>query len=100
MGLICRLEGDAGARFQFETGPCAFDFSMAQTSAEGWRVDAGGASRFVEVGPAAADDGPRDVEYSFCDEEPLGGEIPYWVRVVQVDRARAWSSPVNVIRPG
>lgn len=99
MGVICHLEGDEGTRFGFETDSCRFDFTIAQTELEAWRVDAGGASRFVEVGPAPSADGPSGVELSFRDEEPLGGETPYWVRVVQVDRARAWSSPVNVIRP-
>ena len=98
MGVICRLEGDRGALFEFEAGPCSFEFSAPQVSAENLRVDAGGASRFVEVGPAPVESGPLSAELSFRDEEPLEGETPYWVRVLQVDRARAWSSPVNVIR--
>ena len=100
MGVICRLEGDPGALFEFEAGPCSFEFSAPQVSAKARHVDAGGASRFVEVGPAPAEDGPLSAELSFRDEEPLEGETPYWVRVVQVDRARAWSSPVNVMRIG
>jgi hypothetical protein len=63
------------------------------------QVAAGGASKRVEVGPAPKEDGPRRVDLSFRDEAPLGGEQPYWVRVVQVDREKAWSSPVYVARP-
>ena len=99
MGVTCHLEGGAKARYRFETDPCRFDFSTAQIAKAGFRVAAGGASRFVEVGPAPSADGRLDAELSCRDEEPLAGETPYWVRVVQVDRARAWSSPVNVIRP-
>jgi len=62
-------------------------------------VAVGGADKRVAIGPAPAEDGPRRAELSFCDEAPLGGVQPYWVRVVQVDQERAWSSPVYVHRP-
>ncbi len=96
MGLVCRLDGDD---FEFTTGPSSFTFTSSQICDQTLRVDAGGAGKFVEVGPAPGADGPLSAKFSFRDREPLRGETPYWVRVVQVDRARAWSSPVNVTRP-
>ena len=61
-------------------------------------VDAGGVGRHVTVGPAPKEDGPRKVELTYRDTQQVGGMWPYWVRVVQIDQARAWSSPVYVTR--
>ena len=58
-----------------------------------------GASKWVDVGPAPREDGPCRAEFTFRDEAPLSGAQPYWVRVVQVDREKAWSSPVYANRP-
>ena len=44
------------------------------------------------------EDGPQNVDLSYQDTQPLAGTLPYWVRVVQVNRAKAWSSPVYVAR--
>ncbi|MEZ4618861.1 MAG: hypothetical protein R2867_25555 [Caldilineaceae bacterium] len=59
-------------------------------------VDAGGVNKRVSIGPAPREDGPTAVELSYRDSRPQHGETPYWVRVIQVDQARAWGSPVYV----
>jgi len=99
-GVVLSLAGDAAASCQFSTGPCSFDFDLSQVRLAPMVVDAGGVGRFVSVGPAPAEDGPRTVELSYRDTQPLTGTQPYWVRVVQVNRAKAWSSPVYVTHPG
>ncbi len=97
MGLVCRVEGAGAGRF--ESRQCSFDFRLEQVLRAPMVVKAGGEGKFVEVGPAPAEDGPQRIELEYRDTSPLEGEWPYWVRVVQVDRARAWSSPVYVRRP-
>ena len=97
MGLVCKVEGAGAGRF--ESRHCTFDFGLEQVLRAPGVVGAGGESKFVEVGPAPAEDGPQRIELEYRDSSPLAGEWPYWVRVVQVDRARAWSSPVYVRRP-
>lgn len=62
------------------------------------RVEAGGASRHVMVGPAPDPELPSRVELSFRDTRAASGLCPYWVRVTQVDQHRAWSSPIYVER--
>ena len=37
-----------------------------------------------------------DVSFSFVDEEPVSGEVHYYVRVQQADGQIAWSSPIWV----
>ena len=62
------------------------------------RVDGGGLSRYVEVGPAPRTDGAHRVDLTYRDSRSISGICPYWVRIVQTDQARAWSSPVYVTR--
>ena len=92
--------GDAMASGRFSAGPCSFEFALNQVRLAPLVVDAGGVGRFVSVGPAPAEDGSRNIELSYRDTQPLAGTQPYWVRVVQVNRAKAWSSPVYVTHPG
>ncbi len=105
-GFTARLvdtgdKADAGAgagQGQFRSAPCSFDFALNQVRLAPLVVDAGAVNRRVMVGPAPREDGPDAVELSYRDTKPLPGEAPYWVRVVQVDQAKAWSSPVYVTR--
>ena len=88
-----------GGRGALRTAHCAFAFALGQVQQTPQRIDAGGASKWVEIGPAPQEDGPPRAEFTFCDAAPLSGAQPYWVRVVQVDREKAWSSPVYATRP-
>lgn len=90
---------DAGeGRGQFTAVPCNFDFALNQIRLTPLIIDAGAVEKRVVIGPAPCTDGPDAVELSYRDTQPLDGETPYWVRVVQVDQGRAWSSPVYVTR--
>jgi hypothetical protein len=52
--------------------------------------------RRIEIGPAPQENSAQSVTLSITDTSPLSGEHPYWVRVTQTDRHRAWSSPIYV----
>ena len=93
-GLVLELEGDEETVCRFSSKPCSFDFRLDQVRLAPMKVDAGGVGRHVMVGPVPAADGPCQVKLTFRDLRNLSGVLPYWVRVVQVDQARAWSSPV------
>ncbi|MEM7031530.1 MAG: DUF3604 domain-containing protein [Chloroflexota bacterium] len=97
-GLILTLDGDATTTGSFSTVPSTFDFTLNQIRLAPLVVDAGGASRQVSIGPAPAEDGPRQIDLQYRDSQPLTGTQPYWVRVIQVNRSKAWSSPVYVTR--
>ncbi|NKB72813.1 MAG: DUF3604 domain-containing protein [Candidatus Latescibacteria bacterium] len=99
-GAVLRVEGGEQMRARFESGPCNFTFSPVQVRGAPMRVEAGGLDRAVEVGPAPRDDGPSRFALRWRDTQPLVGMNPYWVRVIQVDQARAWSSPVYARRRG
>ena len=96
LGFSFESDGGRGA---LSTAHCVFAFDLGQVQQKPQRIDAGGASKWVEIGPAPREHGPRRAEFTFCDPAPLSGTQPYWVRVVQVDREKAWSSPVYATRP-
>ena len=97
-GFTLEFEGDESTQFHFSSGPCSFGFRLDQVSRTSMRVDGGGLSRYVEVGPAPRTDGSRTVDLAYRDSRNISGICPYWVRIVQTDQARAWSSPVYVTR--
>jgi hypothetical protein len=78
----------------FQTGPVTFNFKPAEVGYEPLIVEAGGVNQRVKVSAIRAGELPRDLEFSFVDEQPRLGVNPYWVRLVQSDGTMAWSSPV------
>ena len=50
----------------------------------------------LQIEKAPSEEGTFEVELDFVDEEFINGTFPYWVEVIQVDRARAWSSPMYI----
>ncbi|MEZ4861604.1 MAG: DUF3604 domain-containing protein [Caldilineaceae bacterium] len=91
-------EGAANPHFHFASGPATFTFHHNQVQLAPLTIAAAPVKRQVVIGPAPREDGPHRVELSYRDCAPLPGATPYWVRVVQVNQGRAWSSPVYVKR--
>ena len=98
-GVVLSLRGGP-ARCRFESAPATFSFAADAVLASPARVPAGGAGCQVEVGPSPAADGPAAAQVELTDDGPAAPAlpVPYWVRVTQVDRSRAWSSPITVTR--
>ncbi|MHC4875629.1 MAG: DUF3604 domain-containing protein [Planctomycetota bacterium] len=95
-GVLVRIHGDDSTELKLESGPTSFAVSLGDVRTSSHRVDAGGVSRFAEIGPPPDVDGPQSFGSEFVDDTPLEGEFPYWIRVTQVDQSLAWSSPVYV----
>lgn len=91
-GVVLELE--EGKRCRFRSVPTSFDFAPDVVRARDLTMPAGGYDRRVQVGAAPRSDGPRSVRVSFRDVNVPFGDSPYWIRVVQIDQAKAWSSPV------
>ena len=97
-GVTLRLSHLPGARMQFQTTPARFDLRLGALAREPWTLEAGGIAQRVSVQrlPDAAP--PSEVEFEFVDPDSQPGMNAYWVRVVQDDGGRAWSSPIFVER--
>lgn len=101
MGLLLRGEFPIHQTGRFSSEPATFDFRREQTLSAPLVFDAGEVGRHVTIGPMP--NGPTELSLSFTDHQPFGnsseaGVTPYWVRVTQTDRHKAWSSPVYVTR--
>ena len=59
-------------------------------------VEAGRLGQRIEVGKTPAMDGPWEARFEYIDNDAPSGLNTYWVRVVQVNQEKAWSSPVWV----
>ncbi len=97
-GILIRVEGDDDTELEFRSAVKTTRFRLDQVRLAEMTVAAGGIGRKLRVGPPPRPDGPCEFELQTCDAENVRGEFPYWVRVVQVDQAMAWSSPVYVMR--
>ena len=95
-GLVFDVEAPAGASFAFITPPCSFRCSRDEVEA-GFQRDLpellDGGVRFERALDPA---GPREVEIGLRDPGTPSGVHPYWIEVVQIDGARAWSSPLYI----
>ena len=56
----------------------------------------GGLEQYVTASTLHTEGGALDTTFTFIDEAPEGAEQAYWVRVVQTDFHRGWSSPIFV----
>ena len=96
MGFTFTITADDGAVLHVSTESCSFTRELGEIRRESVHVEAGGVARRIELGPAPAADSPLSVNLTFTDPDPQPGEHPYWIRVTQTDRHRAWSSPIYV----
>ena len=85
-----------GGFLHVETEPASLDCSVAQARVATVIADGGGLARRLELGLAPDDRAPLSATVNFVDDTPLSGEHPYWIRLTQIDRQRAWSSPVYI----
>lgn len=94
-GFILELDRAVG-EIEIKTAPASFTASVGEAMERPVIVEAGGLGQRVEVGRAPAADGPREANFEYVDREAGLGAHAYWVRVTQLGREVAWSSPVWV----
>ena len=95
-GVLLDIDAPDDALVSFDAGPAKLEFSIGQVRADDLRWDLGGLEQCVTASTLHTDDGTCDAEFEYVDENPANPEQAYWVRVVQTDFHRAWSSPIYV----
>jgi len=95
-GVILKLDAPEDAEVTFQSKPVTFSFKLRDIGYEPLVVEAGGVNQKVRVSAISGGELPRSFDFSYVDEDPMGGVSPYWVKVVQSDGGMAWSSPVYV----
>jgi hypothetical protein len=95
-GVMLDIDAPDDAKVTFKAGPANLSFTLEEVRANDLRWDLGGLEQYVAASTLHTDNGACDAEFEYVDEKPADGEQAYWVRVVQTDFHRAWSSPIYV----
>ncbi len=96
VGILVEVDAPDEAQICFATGPATFDVTLSQVRKEDIYVDAGGEGQAVSVSTLHSEGDKADAEFDFVEEGLKTGNHVYYVRVVQADFHRAWSSPIYV----
>ncbi|MFX1284568.1 MAG: DUF3604 domain-containing protein [Promethearchaeota archaeon] len=94
-GIILSLEASEDAHLYFNTKPAQFSFRLNQLK-EPLIIGAGGIEQKVEISRDAQEEAPKNVKFEYIDRKISPGINAYYVRVVQSDGEKAWSSPIFV----
>lgn len=96
VGILIEVDAPNDARILFETHPACFDFQLGLVRKEDLHVDAGGEGQGVSVSTLHCSGDITQVGFDFKESDLGPGSHAYWVRVVQADFHRAWTSPIYV----
>ena len=95
-GVLLELDAPDDTVIKFEAGPANIEFTVEQVRTDDLRWELGGLQQYVTASTLHTDGGTYDAEFDYVDDAPSYPEQAYWVRVVQTDFHRAWSSPIYV----
>ena len=94
-GVILTLEAPEDTRIMFNTKPARFSFQLNRLESP-LIVEAGKIEQKVEISRISGKESPINVNFTYTDREVRPGINPYYVRVVQSDGEKAYSSPIFV----
>jgi len=95
-GLVLELDREPGARLYFDSEQTTFSVPLDQIGEGVHCVEVGGEELRVEVEFLPLGLAAKRAEFEWSDGNALPGCQPYYVRLTQVDGARAWSSPFYI----
>lgn len=95
-GVLLSVDAPDDAIVRFKAGPADISFSLGEARGDDLRWDLGGLEQYVSVSTEHTDGGEMDASFEYVDHERHGDEQAYWIRVVQTDFHRGWSSPIFV----
>ena len=96
-GVLLELDAPDDARVKFNAGPAQFEFTVGDVRADDVCQTFGGLDQSVRASTMHCEGDVCDVTIDDVVEDNLEpGSHAYFVRVVQRDFHRAWSSPVYV----
>ena len=94
-GVVLKIDAPDEAVLHFESPVLVHDVSLLEIRSGPLAVEAEGIDVKVvfELLPRGVG---REVNFTYREPDLPNGSYPYWVRVVQVDGAKAWASPIYV----
>jgi hypothetical protein len=97
-GIILTLNAPEEAELRFQSDIVAFSLSLNEIQEDPVVIECGGVDLKVTVErpPFGIEDHTTDFEY--LEQNLPEIPTPYYVRVLQLDGAKAWSSPIWISR--
>ena len=96
VGVLLELDAPDDAVIAFAAGPASFEFGLGEVRARDVRIEAGGLEQAVAATTLHCDGDVTIARIDYTDPDIAPGAHAYWLRVVQSDFHRAWSSPIYV----
>ena len=96
VGILLELDAPDNAEVIFETKPATFNFKLEKVRQEDIFVDAGESDQSVTVSTLHSEGKVCHAEFEFAEKALKPGSHAYYVRVVQKNFHRAWSSPIYI----
>lgn len=98
VGVLLEVDAGDDAVVRFTAGPADFQFALGEVRRQDVHIDAGGLEQAVHVSTMHFRGDNTHADFDYCHTEATPGAHAYWLRVVQADDHRAWSSPIYVER--
>ncbi|MSP13731.1 MAG: DUF3604 domain-containing protein [Chloroflexi bacterium] len=100
-GIIVQLDGTDSTQLEFHTNLLQQTLTLGEIRAQGGGITThlGGVDLQVVFELMPLGTGRRHLQLTYTDDRLPAAITPYWVRVTQVDGAKAWASPIYV-KPG
>ena len=95
-GVILRLDAPRDASLTFNSPPTTFSVTLSEVFEAPVVKNVGGLDLRVRAEGLPVGTGMKDVKFTFVDQEIPRDLSTYYVRVIQEDGGKAWSSPVYV----
>jgi hypothetical protein len=96
-GVILTLDDPHAGVLNFEAGPCDFELPLDELDGlEPYVQQAGGVEQKVVIRRLPATSPPLDVDLQMTPECAETKGYGYWLRVRQIDGAKAWTSPIYI----
>lgn len=96
LNFCLKLKDGRNGTLHFESGPHSFSLPLAELTAEPRQLYEAPIDQFLEVFALPLARLPREMEVNFTAPPPEAEQVPYFIRVRQLDEAKAWTSPFYV----
>ncbi|MFW9905334.1 MAG: DUF3604 domain-containing protein [Candidatus Thorarchaeota archaeon] len=94
-GIILDLEAPDDAIIALNTKPVQTSFQLGQLM-DPLLIDADGIEQKVEISRISGKKTPNTVKFEYTDQKLKPGLNPYYIKVLQSDGEKAWSSPIFI----
>lgn len=96
LNFCLKLKDGRAGTLHFESGPHSFSMPLADLTPEPKQLYEAPIDQFLEVMALPLVALPREMAVNFTAPPPDKPQTPYFIRVRQLDEAKAWTSPFYV----